>query len=193
MGDPGLPPCGDANSPGRVPTHDFAKCSWKLHGIERICIPGGACPGPTPQMLQCYGLVRFREMFSGCNYFHLMRQYGYILLFIRGFFGGGGSYTDRILIKLLTIFRFFFQYFLISNEKVWKSKLCIWWRIQHLHINYESQTFKITTVSQQKIEIFGALKLYLSATSNYKLFLLLLSSFDCNHCEIRFSPLCVLN
>ena len=32
---------GGANSPGGVPTYDFAKFSQKLHEIERIWTPGG--------------------------------------------------------------------------------------------------------------------------------------------------------
>ena len=33
---------GGANSPGGLPTYDFAKFSQKLHDIERIWTPGGA-------------------------------------------------------------------------------------------------------------------------------------------------------
>ena len=48
VADPGFPRGGDANPPGGVPTHDFAKCSQKLHEIERIWTPGGMHPsGPS--------------------------------------------------------------------------------------------------------------------------------------------------
>ena len=41
MADPGFPRGRGANSPGGVPTYDFAKFSQKLHEIERIWTPGG--------------------------------------------------------------------------------------------------------------------------------------------------------
>ena len=40
MADPGFPRGGGANSPGGVPTYDFAKFSQKLHEIEKIWTPG---------------------------------------------------------------------------------------------------------------------------------------------------------
>ena len=44
VADPGFPRGGGANSPGGgAPTYDFAKISQKLHEIERIWAPGGAC------------------------------------------------------------------------------------------------------------------------------------------------------
>ena len=39
---PGFPRGGGANTPGGVPTYDFAKISQKLHEIERIWTPRGA-------------------------------------------------------------------------------------------------------------------------------------------------------
>ena len=42
VADPGFPRGGGANSPGGVPTYDFAKFSQKLHEIERIWTPRGA-------------------------------------------------------------------------------------------------------------------------------------------------------
>ena len=42
VADPGFPRRGGANSPGRAPTYDFAKCSQKLHEIERIWTGGGS-------------------------------------------------------------------------------------------------------------------------------------------------------
>ena len=41
---------GGANSPGGVPTYDFAKFSRKLHEIERIWVPrgGGGVHSPAP-------------------------------------------------------------------------------------------------------------------------------------------------
>ena len=46
VADLGFPRGGGANSPGGVPTYDFAKISQKLHEIERIWTPrgGGARP-----------------------------------------------------------------------------------------------------------------------------------------------------
>ena len=45
VADPGFPQGGGANSPGGVPTYDFAKFFQKLHEIERIWAPrGGARP-----------------------------------------------------------------------------------------------------------------------------------------------------
>ena len=47
VADPGFPRGGGANSPGGVPTYDFAKICQKLHEIERIWAPrggGGARP-----------------------------------------------------------------------------------------------------------------------------------------------------
>ena len=41
VADPGFLRGGGANSPGGVPTYDFAKISQKLHEIERIWTPGG--------------------------------------------------------------------------------------------------------------------------------------------------------
>ena len=42
VADPGFPRGGGANPPGRrVSTYDFAKCSQKLHEIERIWTGGG--------------------------------------------------------------------------------------------------------------------------------------------------------
>ena len=41
VADQGFPRGGGANSPGGVPTYDFAKFSQKLHEIERIWAPGG--------------------------------------------------------------------------------------------------------------------------------------------------------
>ena len=46
VADPGFPRGGGANSPGGMPTYNFAKISQKLHEIERIWTPrgGGARP-----------------------------------------------------------------------------------------------------------------------------------------------------
>ena len=44
VADPRFPQGGGANSPGGVPTYEFAKFSQKLHEIERIWTPGGAHP-----------------------------------------------------------------------------------------------------------------------------------------------------
>ena len=48
VADPGFPRGGGANSPGGAPTYDFAKFSQKLHEIERIWAPGGACVPRAP-------------------------------------------------------------------------------------------------------------------------------------------------
>ena len=43
VADPGFPRGGGADSRG-APTYNFAKCSQKLHEIERIWTRGGARP-----------------------------------------------------------------------------------------------------------------------------------------------------
>ena len=48
VADPGFPRGGGANSPGGVPTYDFAKISQKVHEIERIWTPGGVRPLHPP-------------------------------------------------------------------------------------------------------------------------------------------------
>ena len=50
MADPGFPQGGGANSPGGVPTYDFAKFSQKLHEIERIWTPRGARVPHAPSL-----------------------------------------------------------------------------------------------------------------------------------------------
>ena len=46
VADPGFPRAGGTNSPGGVPTYEFAKFSQKLHEIERIWTPGGIPRAP---------------------------------------------------------------------------------------------------------------------------------------------------
>ena len=48
MVDPEFPWGGGANSPGGVPTYNFAKISQKLHEIKRIWTPRGAHFPHTP-------------------------------------------------------------------------------------------------------------------------------------------------
>ena len=48
VADPGFPRGGIANSPGGVPTYDFAIFSQKLHEIERIWTPGEARVSRVP-------------------------------------------------------------------------------------------------------------------------------------------------
>ena len=47
VADPGFPRGGGANSPG-AQTYDLAKFSQKLHEIERIWTPRGACVPRIP-------------------------------------------------------------------------------------------------------------------------------------------------
>ena len=59
MADPGFPGGGGANSPGGVPTYNFAEFSQKLHEIERIWSPRkGARPKfyyvDPPLLWDCY-------------------------------------------------------------------------------------------------------------------------------------------
>ena len=58
VADPGFPRGGGANSRG-APTFDFAKFSQKVHEIERIWTPGGACPLCPP--ISATGKVMFSQ------------------------------------------------------------------------------------------------------------------------------------
>ena len=61
VADPGFPRGGGANSPGGTPTYDFAKCSQKLHEIERIWSRGGG-PRPLDPPLNMIRKIKYRKL-----------------------------------------------------------------------------------------------------------------------------------